>query len=368
MIESIPFLDLKRINSRYTDDIKQAVAETIDSGWFIRGRFVERFEHEFASYCGAKYCVGVANGLDALILIFRAYLELGILEEGDEVIVPANTYIASILAVTENRLKPVFVEPEIDSLNIDIDRIEASISEKTKAILIVHLYGQNAYSEKLETLCSKYQLKLVEDCAQAHGAAYQGRKVGTLGEAAGFSFYPGKNLGALGDAGAVTTDDEQLASTIRAISNYGSEKKYVNSFKGINSRLDEMQAAILSVKLKGLDQDNAMRRDIANRYLANISNEKITLPYVATEEGHVWHLFVISTSNRDQLEQFLRNSGIHPMIHYPIPPHHQKALSDFADLDLPITERIHREVLSIPLFQGLSETEIDIVCRTINAF
>ena len=387
----LEFLDLKKITQQYQPELSEAAKRVIDSGWYLLVNEVKKFENEFANYCGTKYCVGVGNGLDALRLIFRAYIELRIMKEGDEIIVPANTYIASILAVSENRLIPILVEPDIKTYNIDVNKIEEKITPKTKAILIVHLYGQNAYNEKIQKIADKYHLKIIEDAAQAHGAMYSPRgianrnnkliknkniiprgknkRVGSLGDAAGFSFYPGKNLGALGDAGAVTTDDEELADVIRSISNYGSDQKYQHLYKGLNSRLDEIQAAILSVKLKYLDEDNQKRRKIANYYLENIKHSEIILPSISTSTlNHVWHLFVIRCKERDKLQRYLFKNGIKTMIHYPIPPHKQQAFQEFNNLSLPITEKIHNEVLSLPISPIIEKKQIMQIIELINKF
>lgn len=352
----IPFLDLKKINAQYRDELVEAAIKVIDSGWYIQGEQVQCFEKEFADYCGAKYCIGVANGLDALILIFRAYKELGKLKEGDEVIVPANTYIASILAITENRLKPVLVEPDEKIYNLDLKLIEEAITPKTKAILAVHLYGQMADMLAINKIAGKNGLLVIEDSAQAHGASYNGIKAGNWGNASGFSFYPGKNLGALGDGGAVTTDDEELAVTIRAIGNYGSHKKYENLYKGVNSRLDEIQAAMLRVKLRYLDNEIEKKKEIANYYLENIKNKNIILPSVMTDS--VWHLFVIRNTIRDELQKYLLKNGIHTLIHYPLTPHKQEAYKEWMNESYPISEKIHNEVLSLPIssVQSLKDT------------
>jgi dTDP-4-amino-4,6-dideoxygalactose transaminase len=346
---NIPFLDLKTINAQYRDELVRAATDVIDSGWYIQGEQVKAFEKEFASYCGTKHCIGVANGLDALILIFRAYKELGRLKKGDEVIVPANTYIASILAVTENRLKPVLVEPEGRTYNLDPKLVEQAITPKTKAILAVHLYGQLANMQEINKIAKKNNLLVIEDSAQAHGASYNGIKAGNWGNASGFSFYPGKNLGALGDAGAVTTNDDELAQVIRALGNYGSHKKYENLYKGVNSRLDEIQAAMLRVKLRYLDNEIEKKKDIANYYLENIKNENIILPTVRKEANHVWHLFVIRTDVRVELQKYLLDNGIQTLIHYPIAPHKQAAYKEWNSESYPISEQIHAEVLSLPM-------------------
>jgi len=364
----IPFLDLKTLNAPYEQELIQASTEVIQSGWYIHGKACQNFEKEFAYFCGTEYCIGVANGLDALTLIFSAYKEMGILTDNDEVIVPANTYIASILAISQNDLKPVLVEPDIHTYNLDPSAIEAKITSKTKAIMAVHLYGQTANMKDINTIAQKHNLKVIEDSAQAHGAMYDGKRSGNLSDASGFSFYPGKNLGALGDGGAVTTNDKALADTIRALGNYGSHKKYENLYKGVNSRLDELQAALLSVKLKHLDRDTQIRREIANFYLKNINNKNIILPSVENEDAHVWHLFVIRTDNRDKLQKFLLEHDIQSMIHYPIPPHKQKAYKEWNNLSFPITERIHAEVLSIPMSPVLTEDQIIKIVDVLNTY
>ncbi len=345
----LQFLNLQLVNAQYQQELKEACSRVIDSGWYIQGQECQQFEQEFANYCGAQHCVGVANGLDALILILRAYKELGIIQDGDEVIVPANTYIASILAITENNLVPVLVEPDINTYNIDASKIEVVITNKTKAIMVVHLYGQVCDMQPIKELADKYQLKIIEDSAQAHGAEYKGSKAGNLGDASGFSFYPGKNLGALGDAGAVTTNDGELAQVIRALGNYGSHKKYENLYQGINSRLDEMQAAMLRVKLRHLDAEIANRRQTAKYYLDNITNSEIILPQWEVEQSHVWHLFVIRTAHREQLQQDLLEQGVQTSIHYPIPPYKQQAYTSWNQQNYPITEQIHQECVSLPI-------------------
>ncbi|MGG3937827.1 DegT/DnrJ/EryC1/StrS family aminotransferase [Anoxybacillus kestanbolensis] len=362
----IPFLDLKGINNQYKKEIKVAFERVMDSGWYILGEEVESFEKEFAAYCGTKYAIGVANGLDALALILKAY---GI-GEGDEVIVPANTYIASILAISANGATPVLVEPNISSYNLDPNKIEEKITSKTKAIMVVHLYGQAANMDPINEIAKRYNLKVIEDGAQAHGAKYKGKRVGNLGDAAGFSFYPGKNLGALGDGGAITTNDSELATKLRALRNYGSHIKYENLYKGVNSRLDELQAAILRVKLPHLDKENEQRRKIAEYYLENIENPKITLPVVENgdRESHVWHLFVIRTENREHLQKTLEEHGVQTLIHYPIPPHKQEAYSEWNHLSYPITEKIHNEVLSLPISPILTIEEAKKIVDIINKY
>jgi dTDP-4-amino-4,6-dideoxygalactose transaminase len=361
----IPFLDLKAINVQYRTELIEACTKVIDSGWYIQGNECKEFDKEFAQYCGTKYAIGVANGLDALILILRAYKELGVINDGDEVIVPSNTYIASILAISQNNLVPVLVEPDINTYLIDPNKIEEKITSKTKAILPVHLYGQTCDMDKINEIAKKYNLKVIEDSAQSHGAYYKDKRSGNLGDVSGFSFYPGKNLGALGDGGAVTTNDEELVNTIKALGNYGSYKKYENLYKGVNSRLDEVQAAMLRVKLKYLDIEIEKRREIANYYLKNIKNDSVILPTVRTKDNHVWHLFVIRTNKRDELQKYLFDNGIQTLIHYPIPPHKQNAYKEWNDESYEISEQIHDEVLSLPISgaQSLVDTKkiIDII-------
>jgi dTDP-4-amino-4,6-dideoxygalactose transaminase len=378
----IEYLPLKRITAMHAEEIQQAVSRVVDSGWYLQGEAVSAFEQQYAAYIGTKHCVSCANGLDALTLILRAYIELGVTEPGDEVIVPANTYIASILAITENRLKPVLVEPRIDTLEIDDSRIEEAITPKTKALMLVHLYGRCAYTERIGALCKKYNLKLIEDNAQAHGCVYDAvpphQKTGSLGSAAGHSFYPGKNLGALGDAGAVTTDDDQLAEVIRALGNYGSSRKYVFPYKGRNSRMDEIQAAVLSVKLKYLDEDNARRKEIARYYDENIkrsclSEQGVSTPHSSLLTPHssfsdcVYHIYPILTPHRDALQQHLKEQGIMTMIHYPIPPHKQGCYKEWNDLSLPITELIHQQELSLPCHQAMTDAEVETVAKLLNS-
>lgn len=355
----IPFLDLKGINAQYREELIEACIKVIDSGWYIQGNEHKEFEKEFAEYCGAKYAIGVANGLDALTLIIRAYKELNILNEMDEVIVPSNTYIASILAISENNLTPVLVEPDINTYNIDVNKIEEKITSKTKAIMVVHLYGQAVEMTKVLELAKKYNLKIIEDCAQAHGAYDQDKRVGNIGDASGFSFYPGKNLGALGDGGAVTTNDEKLASTIKALGNYGSQKKYENLYKGTNSRLDEMQAAMLRVKLSHIDCETAHRQEIADYYLNEIVNDNIILPECKYSKNHVWHLFVVRTDKRAELQKYLLDNGIQTLIHYPLAPHKQEAYKEWNSENYEISEQIHDEILSLPIsgIQSLEDTK-----------
>lgn len=406
----ISFLDLKQVNDRCEPGLTAAVTRVINSGWYLLGEEVNSFEKEYSQFIGVKHCIGVANGLDALRLILRAYIEMSVLTEGDEVIVPANTYIASILAITENRLSPVLAEPHIHTYNLDISLIEQYITERTKAIMVVHLYGQACWSEQIERIAKKYNLKIIEDNAQAAGAlVVQGtglraqstagadlqirdnmkqgkrkaesvkrkdeiryKRTGSLGDAAGHSFYPGKNLGALGDGGAVTTDDDELADIVRTIANYGSKKKYYNQYKGLNSRLDEIQAAILRVKLPRLDQDNQRRREIARYYIDNINHPDIILPKteyrlpITDYLSHVWHLFVIRHSNRDRLQKYLTDNDIQTMIHYPVPPHKQNAYRECCQLNLPVTEKIHREVLSLPISPTLHLNDFKTVVKVLN--
>jgi dTDP-4-amino-4,6-dideoxygalactose transaminase len=391
----IKFLDLQKINAQYAAELKQAAAEVIDSGWFLLGERVNQFEANLAKYTGVKHAIGVANGLDALRLILKAYIELGVMKEGDEVIVPANTYIASILAITDNRLKPILVEPDIHTYNLDITLIEQHITEKTRAIMVVHLYGRLCWSEQLEDIAKKHNLKIIEDNAQAIGAEYtypqtknnkqQTKKTGSLGDAAGFSFYPGKNLGALGDGGAVTTNDDQLAEIVRALGNYGSKQKYVNEYQGLNSRLDEIQAAFLDIKLKYLDAENQCRREIAQFYCKNITNPNLILPATPSffnverltpnneqkttnNLTHVWHIFVIRHPQRDKLQQYLTESGIQTLIHYPIAPHKQFAFSKWNRISLPITERIRSHVLSLPISPVIRFGEVENIVKIINGY
>ena len=364
----IKFLDLQKVTESHGAEIREAIDRVISSGWYLQGQENARFEADYARYIGTRHAVGVANGLDALIWIFRAYMELGVMRPGDEVIVPANTYIASILAITENGLVPVPVEPDLRTYQIDDSLIEQVVTPRTRAILIVHLYRQCAYTDRIGQLCRKYGLKLVEDNAQAHGCLYRGRRTGSLGDAAGHSFYPGKNLGALGDAGGVTTDDEKLAATVRALANYGSAKKYVFRYTGRNSRLDEIEAAVLDVKLRHLDADNTRRRTIANYYLSHIDNPKIVLPNVPDSDANVFHIFPIRCADRDALQQYLTENGVQTIIHYPIPPHKQECYRAWNDRCYPITERIHREELSLPISPVMDRTEAEAVARLLNNF
>ena len=362
----VPFLSLKDVTGKYQKEIHEAALRVIDSGWYLQGSESEKFEKNYADYIGTKYCVGCANGLDALIWIFKAYVELGIMKEGDEILVPANTYIATILAITENKLVPVLIEPDINTYQINENLIEEKITPRTKAITIVHLYGQCAYTKKIGELCKKYNLKLIEDNAQAHGCMFEGKKTGSLGDAAGHSFYPGKNLGALGDAGAVTTNDEALAKTIRSLANYGSQKKYVFQYCGRNSRLDEIQAAILDVKLKHLDEDIALRKAVAKRYVEEIKNPKITLPKILDWNAHVFHIFPILCETRDELQKYLTEKEIETNIHYPIPPHKQECYKEWNGISLPVTEKIHHQELSLPMSPCLTDEQVDYVIEELN--
>lgn len=362
----IQFLDLKKINESYEIDFQQKMKSVLENGWYILGNEVTAFESSFANYCGTKHSVGVGNGFDALVLVFKAYIQLGMLQKGDEVIVSANTYIASVLAILEANLIPVLVEPKLEKYNIDPNLIAEKITSKTKAILAVHLYGQLAEMDRINEIANQNDLLVIEDAAQAHGAVSGFGKSGNLSNAAAFSFYPGKNLGALGDGGAVTTNDAELAKIIRSLRNYGSEVKYKNEFIGVNSRLDELQAAFLNVKLPHLDTENNSRRVIAKRYLSEIKNDKITLPFWNFSENHVFHLFVIRTQNRYQLQQYLLDNGIQTMIHYPIPPHKQKAFSEWNHLSFPITEKIHNEVLSLPISPVMTNDEVSFVIEKLN--
>jgi dTDP-4-amino-4,6-dideoxygalactose transaminase len=364
----IKFLDLQKINFQYTKELKEAANRVIDSGWYLLGNELNEFEERYANFCGVDYSIGVANGLDALRLIFKGYLELGVMKRGDEVIVPANTYIASILAITDNDLVPILVEPNINTYNLDSLKVEEAITSRTRAILTVHLYGQISIDLQLLDICNRYNLKLIEDGAQSHGARWNDRVSGGIGDAGGHSFYPGKNLGALGDGGAVTTNDGELASVIRALANYGSHKKYENKFKGLNSRLDEIQAAFLNVKLRHIQFEIEAREKVARYYLENINNHNIILPKVISEVGHVWHLFVIRTTNRVALQKHMDDNKIQTLIHYPVPPHKQKAYKELNTLTLPITELIHREIVSLPISPIMTEEEMKYVVNVINCF
>lgn len=365
----IKFLDIQKITQKYSTEIHQAASRVIDSGWYLLGEETKRFEKNYAEFIGANFGVGTANGLDALRIILRAYIELGVMSEGDEIIVPGNTFIASILAITDNRLVPVFVEPDINTYQIDDTKIENAITPKTKGIMIVHLYGQCAYTENIGEICKKHNLKLIEDNAQATGCKFQGHiTTGSLGDASGHSFYPGKNLGAFGDGGAITTNDEEFAETVRSLANYGSTVKYIFDYQGYNSRLDEIQAAILDVKLKYLNEDNERRKEIARYYLEHITNPKLTLPSVHDWGAHVFHLFVVRCEQRDELLVYLNKNDVQALIHYPIPPHKQKAYKEWNHVQLPITEKIHNEVLSLPMSPMMTNDEVEVVVRAINSF
>jgi dTDP-4-amino-4,6-dideoxygalactose transaminase len=365
----IKFLDLQKINLQYQQEIEERLIKAFRSGWYLLGEETKNFEKNLSAYTNASNTIAVANGLDALRLILKAYMELGFMQEGDEVIVPSSTYIASILSISDNRLKPVLVEPDIDTFNLDISKIETAITSRTRAIMLVHLYGRIVFSDELKSLATKHKLKIIEDNAQAIGAEWKGIKAGNLGDAAAFSFYPGKNLGALGDAGAVTTNDTALANCIRALANYGSNEKYINTYKGLNSRLDEIQAAVLDVKLKYIDAENKRRREIANRYLLEISNDQLILPGLPEDEKeHVWHLFVVRTTEREKLQKYLAENEIQTLIHYPIPPHKQKAYQEWNQLTYPISELIHKEVLSLPISPVMSNDEVTEVVRVINNY
>ncbi len=364
----IKFLDIQKITQQYAPEIHDAVSRVIDAGWYLLGEEVKQFEKSYAAYTGTDYCVGVANGLDALRIILRSYMEIGVMQPGDEIIVPANTYIASILAVSDSGLVPVLVEPDITTYQIDDQKIEAAITSKTKGVMIVHLYGQCAYTDKIGNLCKQYGLKLIEDNAQAHGCKFNGKKTGALGDAAGHSFYPGKNLGALGDAGAVTTNDKGLGEVVRTLANYGSSVKYRFDYQGYNSRLDELQAAVLDVKLAHLDSETTRRREVAGYYLKHIIHPDITLPVVNDWNAHVFHLFIIRSAKRDELQHYLREKEIQTLIHYPIPPHKQKAYSAWNDFSFPITEKIHAEVLSLPISAVITDEEVKTIVDAVNAF
>ncbi|MDD3687275.1 MAG: DegT/DnrJ/EryC1/StrS family aminotransferase [Bacteroidales bacterium] len=369
----IKFLDLKNINALYADELIEAAKDVINSGWFLTGEKNMVLQNQLENYLNVKHIVLCANGLDALRLIIKAYVELGVFHIGDEIIVPANTYIASILAITDNRLKPVFAEPDINTYNLEFNNIENLITPKTKAIMPVHLYGRICWSDEIEIIAKKYNLKIIEDNAQAFGAEIHGKKSGTLGDAAGFSFYPGKNLGALGDAGAVVTNDQKLAEVVKTLANYGSNRKYVNDYQGLNSRMDEIQAAFLSVKLKYIDAENQKRRQIADFYCSKLNKNKYKLPTSENEDiinglNHVWHLFVIRVNNRDKLQQHLNNNDIQTLIHYPIPPHKQDAYREFNNLHFPVTEMIHNEVLSLPISPIMDFNEAELICNVLNNF
>jgi dTDP-4-amino-4,6-dideoxygalactose transaminase len=369
----IEFLNLKEITKRDKKDLFKAFENVLDSGWFILGEQVKKFEKEFADFCRVKNCIGVANGLDALILVLEGYKQLGFMQDGDEVIVPSNTYIASIIAVSKVGLKPVLVEPNINTYLIDVNLIEEKITSKTKAILPVHLYGRLCNMKAINVIAKKYNLKVIEDCAQSHGANFEGNKCGNLGDAAGFSFYPGKNLGALGDGGAVTTNDDELAGIIRAYRNYGSHKKYENLYLGINSRLDEIQAAFLSIKLKTLVNDNQQRKKIAQYYIEHINNDLIELPVskqtnITDFESHVWHVFAVRVENREMFQKYLSDNGIQTVIHYPVPPHKQPAYLEWNKDSYPISEKIHAQIISLPIHPVMKQEEVEFVCKVVNSY
>lgn len=368
----IEYLSLQKINALHEQEIVEAVEKVVRSGWYLHGQATERFEHHYADFIGTTHCIGCGNGLDALTLIFRAYKELGVLRNGDEILVPANTFVASILSITENGLRPILVEPDYDTLVIDEKLIESHITDRTRALLLVHLYGRCAYTERVAESCRRHGLLLIEDNAQAHGCRYGNKRTGSLGHAAAHSFYPGKNLGAMGDAGAVTTDDDQLALMVRALGNYGSARKYVFDHVGRNSRIDEIQAALLDVKLNYLDSDNTRRKEIADRYYREIDNPLVTLPgkkqWLSREEDNVFHIFPILCEQRDELQAYLKEKGVQTLIHYPIPPHRQRCYAEWTHLSLPVTERIHREELSLPCNQTMSDEETERIICLLNGF
>jgi dTDP-4-amino-4,6-dideoxygalactose transaminase len=364
----IPFLDLKALNSEQRDETLAAMAAVLDSGSYIMGPNVDQFESEFAAFCGARHCIGVANGLDALILILRGYKELGLLRDGDSVLVPSNTFIATILAISQNRLRPVLLEPNPETYNIDRAGVEKALSKEVKAIMPVHLYGRAVPMQPIEELAKARGILVVDDCAQAQGARTGARRVGGGGDASAFSFYPGKNLGALGDAGCVTTGSDELAEVVRALSNYGSRKKYENIYQGVNSRLDELQAAVLRIKLRKLDEHNERRRKVARRYLAGITNPLITLPGAVLDDSHVWHLFVVRVATRVRFTTHLHQEGIGHLVHYPIPPHQQQAYAEWAGQKHPISEELHREVVSLPMSATLSAQDVEQVIRACNNY
>ncbi|MCR4584047.1 MAG: DegT/DnrJ/EryC1/StrS family aminotransferase [Prevotella sp.] len=360
------YLDLKLMAARHAEEIQAAVRSVVDGGWYLKGEATRSFEEHYANYIGTRCCVGCGNGLDALTLVFRAYREMGVMKEGDEVIVPANTYIASILSITENGLVPVLVEPDVNTLQIDDSLIEQRISPRTRAVMIVHLYGRCAYTDKIGEICHRFHLKLIEDNAQAHGCTFGNRRTGSLGDVAGHSFYPTKNLGAMGDAGAVTTDDVDLAENIRTLGNYGSSRKYVFDYVGKNSRMDELQAAVLDVRLKYLDEDNRRRKEVASIYINKVKNPLVCIPQ--SQRDSVWHIFPVLSSCRDELQRYLLRVGVETQVHYPIPPHKQGCYSEWNKLSLPITEQIHREELSLPCHPGMTEEEVCQVVRLLNDF
>lgn len=362
----IPNIDLHLINNKYANEIRTAINKVVDSGWYLQGDENKSFENNYAKYIGSKYCVGVGNGLDALRLIFRAYIEMGVMAPGDEIIVPANTYIATILSITDNRLIPILVEPDIDTYQIDSNRIDVLITPRTKGILIVHLYGQCAFNENIANLCKKHNLKLIEDNAQAHGCLFKGKKTGSLGDAAAHSFYPTKNLGALGDAGAITTNDLSIATLVRTLANYGSIEKYIFDYKGLNSRLDEIHAAVLNIKLKYIDEDNNYRKQVAKFYMENIIHPDIILPKISDWDSHVFHIFTIRTKFRNELQSYLLDNDVQTFIHYPIPPHKQACYKEWKLLSLPITELIHSQELSLPISPVISKADYVKVAELIN--
>lgn len=364
----VKLLDLQKITAMHRDEYDMAIRSVLDAGWFLQGNANQQFESDYAHYIGTRHCVAVANGLDALKLIIRGYKELGVFHDGDEIIVPANTYIATILAITDNNLVPVLVEPTWEHLEMEIDKVEEAITPKTRGVMTVHLYGRIAYNDKLSAICKSHGLKLMEDCAQSHGCEWNGRKTGALGDAAAHSFYPGKNLGAFGDAGAVTTDDEELATVIRALANYGSQKKYVFRYVGMNSRMSEIDAAVLDIKLKYLDEDNKKRQQLADYYYTHISNPLITLPKRIADDNNVYHQFPIFCERRDELQTYLSEYGIQTLIHYPIPPHKQECYRQWNSRLYPITEKIHAQELSIPMNQSITEDEATEVVERLNSF
>ena len=364
----VKLLDLQKITAMHRDEYDMAIRSVLDAGWFLQGNANQQFESDYAHYIGTRHCVAVANGLDALKLIIRGYKELGVFHDGDEIIVPANTYIATILAITDNNLVPVLVEPTWEHLEMEIDKVEEAITPKTRGVMTVHLYGRIAYNDKLSAICKSHGLKLMEDCAQSHGCEWNGRKTGALGDAAAHSFYPGKNLGAFGDAGAVTTDDEELATVIRALANYGSQKKYVFRYVGMNSRMSEIDAAVLDIKLKYLDEDNKKRQQLADYYYTHISNPLITLPKRIADDNNVYHQFPIFCERRDELQAYLSEYGIQTLIHYPIPPHKQECYRQWNSRLYPITEKIHAQELSIPMNQSITEDEATEVVERLNSF
>ena len=362
----IKYLDLKRLNGAYDREIRQAIDGVLQRGWYLRGEATQCFERHYAEYIGTRHCVGVANGLDALTLILRAYIDMGVMQPGDEVLVPANTFIASVLAITDNGLVPVFVEPDAETLQMDDNLIEQALTPRTRAVMLVHLYGRCAYTDRIGALCRRYGLKLIEDNAQAHGCTFEGGRTGSLGDAAGHSFYPGKNLGALGDAGAVTTNDAELAARVAALGNYGSTHKYVHDVTGRNSRIDDLQAAILDVKLQLLDADNLRRKAIADRYLAEVDNSLIRIPH--SERDSVWHIFPVFCSQRDALQEYLKKHGVETQIHYPIPPHKQQCYRQWNSLSLPVAERLACEELSLPCNQAMTDDEVSAVIALLRDF